>query len=63
MKQSLRLPDDLTLTCIDCETRFTFTAGERAYYASKALSPPKRCAACRERRRSSIVPDPAVSNE
>lgn len=54
---------DLTIQCCDCSKPFTFTAGEQRYYHSKGLTPPKRCAACRERRRSSIVSDPAVSSE
>ena len=55
-----RQPSDLTLTCCDCGADFTFTAGEQAYFTSKALSPPKRCGPCRKRRRSTLVPDLAV---
>jgi hypothetical protein len=54
---------DLTIQCCDCHRPFTFSTGEQRYFFSKGLTPPKRCAACRERRRSTIVPDQAVSNE
>jgi len=45
--------DELRM-CVDCGKRFTWTAGERAFYESKRLSPPMRCPGCRERRRRSI---------
>ena len=54
---------DLTIQCCDCSKPFIFSAGEQRYFFSKGLTPPRRCGPCRERRRSSIVPDPAVSNE
>lgn len=41
---------DKQLTCIDCGTVFTFTAGEQQFYSSKKFSPPKRCKACRDKR-------------
>ena len=53
---------DCLLTCCDCDTDFVFTAGEQVYFASKKLSMPKRCKACRERRQASLVPDPKVQN-
>lgn len=46
---------DKQLTCIDCETTFIFTKGERYYYASKGLVEPKRCPGCRLKRRRTLV--------
>jgi Probable zinc-ribbon domain len=48
---------DVILTCCDCNGTFPFSAGEQAFYHSKALSIPHRCPACRRRRRESLVPD------
>lgn len=48
---------DKTLRCVDCGKSFIFTAGEQAYYYSKQLSEPKRCQACRELRKRTIVPE------
>ena len=40
---------DKSLKCIDCGTTFTFTAGEREFYATKGYTnEPKRCAECRK---------------
>ena len=38
------------LKCVDCGTDF-FTEGENEFYISKGLSIPKRCKACREKRK------------
>ncbi len=39
---------DKTLTCRDCGTQFTFTAGEQEFYASRGLmNNPSRCPDCR----------------
>jgi ribosomal protein S27E len=48
---------DVNITCVDCENTFVFSGGEQAFFASKALSPPKRCPDCRKRRKITIVPD------
>ena len=48
---------DVFLTCCDCKETFSFSAGEQAFYHSKALSIPHRCSSCRRRRRNSLVPD------
>jgi hypothetical protein len=54
---------DKVLRCCDCGESFVFTAGEQTYYASKGLSEPKRCKACRELRKRTLIPDPEVGNE
>jgi len=55
LRQHLR---DKVLHCCDCGESFVFTAGEQAYFQSKGLSEPKRCKACRELRKRTLIPDP-----
>lgn len=47
---------DKTLRCVDCDHSFIWTAGEQANYFSKSLSQPRRCRACRELRKRTILP-------
>ena len=42
---------DQDITCRDCGATFTFTEGEQEFYASKDLSAPQRCKACRDARK------------
>lgn len=43
---------DKTLTCSDCGTTFTFTAGEQEFHASKGFTnEPRRCPNCRRARK------------
>ena len=45
---------DKTLTCRDCGTAFTFTAGEQEFYAQKGFdNEPTRCQSCRQARKQS----------
>ncbi len=45
---------DKTLTCRDCGTSFTFTAGEQEFYEKRGLMhEPTRCTQCRTDRRRS----------
>ncbi len=53
---------DKVLHCCDCAQSFVFTAGEQAYYQSKGLSEPKRCKACRELRKRTLLRGPEVHN-
>jgi len=46
---------DKQLTCLDCGSEFTFTAGEQRYFWAKGLSEPKRCKPCRMLRKRSLV--------
>ena len=40
---------DKSITCPDCGTTFTFTAGEQEFFASKGFTnDPKRCSPCRQ---------------
>lgn len=44
--------NDKTLTCRDCGTEFTFTAGEQEFYAQKGFdNEPTRCQNCRRQRK------------
>ena len=42
---------DKTLTCMDCNQAFTFTADDQEFYSSRGFSEPKRCRNCRTQRR------------
>jgi len=45
---------DKTLTCSDCGSPFTFTAGEQEFHQSKGFTnEPRRCPSCRGARRES----------
>ncbi|HEY0738922.1 MAG TPA: zinc-ribbon domain containing protein [Herpetosiphonaceae bacterium] len=45
---------DKTLTCRDCGSQFTFTAGEQEFYAQKGFdNEPTRCQNCRQARKQS----------
>jgi CxxC-x17-CxxC domain-containing protein len=46
------MPTDSTLTCRDCGQTFTFTSGEREFFASRGYSEPTRCPDCRARRKA-----------
>jgi hypothetical protein len=48
---------DKRLRCLECETTFTFSAGEQRYFLSKGLSEPKRCTRCRLKRKLTLVPE------
>jgi len=40
--------EDKSIQCSDCNTTFTFTAGEQEFFASKGFTnEPKRCPECR----------------
>ncbi len=45
---------DQLLTCVDCGSEFTFTAGEQEFYAQKGFqNKPNRCPDCRQARKAS----------
>ena len=45
---------DRTLTCLDCNQAFTFSADDQQYHREKGYTnEPKRCPSCRQNRRSS----------
>ncbi len=44
---------DKTLTCIECHQPFVFTINEQDFFAARGFTnDPKRCPACRARRRA-----------
>ena len=43
---------DRTLTCRDCGSEFTFTAGDQDFNAERGFSEPQRCPSCRQARKS-----------
>jgi uncharacterized membrane protein YsdA (DUF1294 family)/DNA-directed RNA polymerase subunit RPC12/RpoP len=43
---------DETRQCVDCGRKFIWSYGEQRYYHERGLTPPKRCPACRSRRRT-----------
>src|SRR3989338_5560157 len=49
---SLTCMPDQDITCRDCGAVFTFTEGEQEFYATKDLSAPQRCKACRAARKN-----------
>jgi CxxC-x17-CxxC domain-containing protein len=52
-----RAYEDKVLLCLDCWCEFDFTSEQQAEYADKGYeSEPKRCRACRDRRRQSATP-------
>lgn len=44
---------DIQINCADCNQPFTHSEGEQKFYAEKGFSPPKRCKACRQKRKDS----------
>ena len=61
MPSTQKLQDKL-LPCVDCDKDFLFTSREQRYFLSKSLSQPKRCPACRQKRKATLVPE-GVSHE
>lgn len=43
--------DDQNITCVECGTSFVFSERDQAFYAERGMSAPKRCKACRQRRK------------
>jgi hypothetical protein len=43
---------DKTLTCVECNSEFAFSAEDQAFHAQKGYTDPKRCPSCRSARRS-----------
>ena len=42
---------DKTITCADCGEEFTFSDEEQQFYSERGFQDPKRCKACRDRRK------------
>lgn len=48
---------DELIPCADCRIDFTFSESEAAFFASKGLTKPRRCKACRQKRRDAKAGD------
>ena len=57
MTENLEVFKDKVIICAECGNDFTFEAGEQQFFKNKGLIEPKRCPACRARRKASISPD------
>jgi CxxC-x17-CxxC domain-containing protein len=44
---------DKTLSCVDCNQEFAFTASEQAFFAERQFTEPRRCPSCRASRKAS----------
>ncbi len=42
---------DLKIACVECRKEFVFEAGEQKFYKMRGLTLPKRCTACRNKRK------------
>jgi hypothetical protein len=49
------------LTCCDCGSPFVLTQTDHLFYASRGLCDPRRCGACRARRRATAARVPQVT--
>jgi len=45
--------EDKNLTCVECNTSFTYTADDQSFHSQKGYTEPKRCPSCRASRRAS----------
>ena len=43
---------DRDLSCLDCNTDFTFSSDDQSFHAAKGYSDPKRCPNCRKAART-----------
>ena len=49
--------EDKVIVCQDCGQEFVFTVGEQEFYKAKGFdNEPKRCKACREKRKAQRKP-------
>lgn len=46
------MSQDKELTCKDCGSKFTFTAGEQTFFQERGFSEPVRCKSCRDAKKS-----------
>lgn len=52
--------EDKSILCIDCNTYFTWTAGEQLFFRDKNLqNPPKRCKECKQAKNERLA---AIAN-
>ena len=51
---------DEVIVCADCRSDFTFTESEATFFASKGLTKPRRCKACRQKRKDAKASEPGA---
>jgi len=44
--------EDVNITCVDCQTQFSFSVAEQQFYAEREFSQPHRCKGCRDKRKA-----------
>jgi CxxC-x17-CxxC domain-containing protein len=49
---------DQLLVCVDCGAQFTFTGKEQAFYKERGFMAPRRCRACRDKRKAATAGGP-----
>lgn len=55
---------DKTIKCVDCGTEFVFTARDQAFYQEQGFqNEPKRCKACRDKKKAMKNNDHAKETE
>ncbi len=54
----MELFNEKIVKCADCKSNFDLSAGEQAFFAKKGLSEPKRCKACRKKRKEEREKEP-----
>jgi len=47
---------DKLLTCVDCGAQFVFSVRDQAFYQERGYQAPRRCKACRDKRKTSAHP-------
>lgn len=55
--------EDKIIFCIECKSPFKFTSGEQDWYAEKKFVIPKRCPACRAKRKKQRQEQQTESSE
>lgn len=50
------------LICCDCKQPYVFSAGEQTFFWIKGLSHSKRCKACSDKQKATLVQEPEVRN-
>jgi hypothetical protein len=49
------MPDNIHLVCIECSKNFYFSAKDQEWYAEQGFAAPRRCWACRQKRKQEAL--------
>lgn len=55
--------EDIKLTCVGCKKEFLFPVHEQKFFEKNGFTPPKRCRACRSKRRQEKAQKEEVREE